>query len=154
MREGNLVPCQTAMVRAACYREAGLFDSRLRFTPDLEMWLRLAIRWDVAYLSEPLVLLRRHRGQESNKFMRRPAEVSEVWRAFEIALERAGQQLPDAEELRQVALRHVVRWSRGLLRQSLVSGRGDLAVQYAIQLARYSLACRPRLAGGGACVQT
>ncbi|MBI5249950.1 MAG: glycosyltransferase family 2 protein [Desulfomonile tiedjei] len=45
----------TVMVRAEAYREEGLFDERFRFISDVDMWMRLAARHDVACVMEPLI---------------------------------------------------------------------------------------------------
>jgi hypothetical protein len=43
------------MARKACYDVVGPFDPRYSFNSDIEMWMRLALRYDVAYVAEPLI---------------------------------------------------------------------------------------------------
>jgi hypothetical protein len=45
----------TVMARRSAYLEAGLFDPRFGFVADVDMWLRLAENYDVAYIAEPLI---------------------------------------------------------------------------------------------------
>jgi len=45
----------TVMARRTAYETVGLFDSRFGFFSDVDMWLRLASRFDVAYVDEPLI---------------------------------------------------------------------------------------------------
>jgi glycosyltransferase involved in cell wall biosynthesis len=45
----------TVMARRSAYFQMGLFDPRFRFIADVDMWLRLADRYDVAYVPEPLI---------------------------------------------------------------------------------------------------
>jgi glycosyltransferase involved in cell wall biosynthesis len=45
----------TVMVRRACYRAVGPFDARFGFVSDIDMWMRLASRYDVSYIGEPLL---------------------------------------------------------------------------------------------------
>jgi glycosyltransferase involved in cell wall biosynthesis len=45
----------TVMARRACYAAVGPFDARYSFDSDIEMWVRLASRYDVAYIAEPLI---------------------------------------------------------------------------------------------------
>ena len=45
----------TVMGRRAAYLKAGLFDPRFGFVSDVDMWLRLAEEFDVAYIAEPLI---------------------------------------------------------------------------------------------------
>lgn len=53
----------TPMLRRACLEAAGPFDARYSMHSDLEMWVRLASRWSVAYVGEPLIkLMPRERG--------------------------------------------------------------------------------------------
>jgi glycosyltransferase involved in cell wall biosynthesis len=43
------------MVRKSCVLSAGPFDPRLPVLADVDMWLRLLLRYDAAYIAEPLV---------------------------------------------------------------------------------------------------
>jgi len=45
----------TVMARRSAYESAGPFDERFGFLSDIDMWMRLALRHDVAYLREPLI---------------------------------------------------------------------------------------------------
>ncbi len=47
----------TAMVRRSVYEELGVLDSRFGFIADVDMWMRIAERYDVAYVAEPLISL-------------------------------------------------------------------------------------------------
>jgi glycosyltransferase involved in cell wall biosynthesis len=47
----------TVMGRRSAYLAVGLFDPRFGFVADVDMWLRLAERFDVAYIPEPLIVL-------------------------------------------------------------------------------------------------
>ncbi len=52
----------TVMARKSAYVESGLLDERYGFIADVDMWLRLAERYRVAYIDEPLIgLPPRHR---------------------------------------------------------------------------------------------
>src|SRR5205085_4042638 len=45
------------MARASAYQKIGLFDERFGFCADVDMWMRLAERYRVAYVAEPLISL-------------------------------------------------------------------------------------------------
>ena len=45
----------TVMARRSAYLSAGLFDPRFGFIADVDMWLKLAESFDVAYVPEPLI---------------------------------------------------------------------------------------------------
>lgn len=47
-----------ALLRRECFDEAGLFDESLRVAEDWDMWLRVAKRFEVRFVEEPLVILR------------------------------------------------------------------------------------------------
>lgn len=47
----------TVMARRIAYQAVGLFDSRFGFFSDVDMWMRLASRFDVAYVDDPLISL-------------------------------------------------------------------------------------------------
>ena len=47
----------TVMARRSAYEEVGLFDDRFGFCSDVDMWMRLADRFHVAYINEPLISL-------------------------------------------------------------------------------------------------
>lgn len=49
--------CAMSMVRRSTYEQYGLYDPDFGFISDVEMWMRLALHGDVAYLREPLMFL-------------------------------------------------------------------------------------------------
>lgn len=147
VRQGNVVPCQSVMVRSSCLKEAGPYDSRLRYTPDLEMWLRLSLHYDVAYVAEPLVLVRRHPGQESSSFLGSVKEVDEVWRAFQIVFRENAGSLTEADMLYRRALNHLQRWSGAFLRNNLREGHLRSAMAFQMRLLQFWRAEKLGLAG-------
>ena len=50
----------TVLVRKTCLEDVGLFDDKINTAEDLDLWLRLARRWSFGFISEPLVLYRKH----------------------------------------------------------------------------------------------
>ncbi len=55
----NPIIASTAMVARYCFAEVGTFDENLVFS-DWELWIRLAARYAVAFLPEPLAAYRVH----------------------------------------------------------------------------------------------
>jgi hypothetical protein len=45
------------MARRSAYEAVGLFDERFGFYADVDMWMRLAEEFSVAYVDEPLIRL-------------------------------------------------------------------------------------------------
>jgi glycosyltransferase involved in cell wall biosynthesis len=57
--KGHNVCCSSVMARRTIYRDAGPFDPRY-LTADFLMWMKLALRGDVAYIADPLLDMRVH----------------------------------------------------------------------------------------------
>lgn len=138
---GNFIPCQTVVVRAAAYSQAGWFDPRLGYTPDLDMWLRLASRWGAAYLADQLVEIRRHHGQESHRYMGTTREIDEVRRAFQSILMRLAAhdyttEPPLPVESRRLARKHLQTAAMMGMKQSLRNHCWKQALGFAVLLAR------------------
>ncbi len=64
----NSVCCPSVMMRREMAAAGGGFDRRLPFTADWEMWMRLCLKHDVAYIPEALVAYRRHPAAETERF--------------------------------------------------------------------------------------
>ena len=47
----------TVMARRSAYQKVGLFDERFGFCSDVDMWMRIAEWFHVAYINEPLISL-------------------------------------------------------------------------------------------------
>jgi len=63
---GNKIYCPSIMVRRHCYDVAGRFDAAVRHAADWEMWLRICLRFDVAYVATPLARYREHQQRTTN----------------------------------------------------------------------------------------
>ena len=96
---GNTVCCPSAVARRKCFDDLGGFDSRLPLTADWEMWLRIALFYDVAYLPTTLIKYRRHEDNETLNYLGAP-ELEQYYRAKRIALEKYPRRVPNAERLR------------------------------------------------------
>ncbi len=94
----NMVCCPSAMFRRAAFEQLGKFDPQLPYTADWEMWLRMALQFDVAYLKEPLLLYRVHDRNETHRF-KGLKELEQGYRAKMTALKRGAGNLPDAEAI-------------------------------------------------------
>ncbi len=57
MRENDL-PCPSITFRAACVAEVGMFDESMRATEDRDLWLRIALRYEVALVREVIAQYR------------------------------------------------------------------------------------------------
>jgi glycosyltransferase involved in cell wall biosynthesis len=66
----NFIYPSTVLVRAAVFQECGGFDNGLRSVEDYEMWLRIARRYRIVGVHQPLVLIRHHGANMSSNVPR------------------------------------------------------------------------------------
>jgi glycosyltransferase involved in cell wall biosynthesis len=125
----NIVCCPSVVCRREVFDVVGGFDTSMQFTLDWEMWLRIASRYPVGYLTEALVQYRRHPGMETGRF-EGVAELEHALQAKLVALDRARHLLPDAEELRMKVLDGSVREALGRAHRLLRDGLRGEAVPY------------------------
>jgi glycosyltransferase involved in cell wall biosynthesis len=115
----NTISCPGVVVRKECYEKLGGFDARLPFTADWEMWLRLAVFYDVAYLAKPLIKYRWHENNETLNF-RGIKDLEHSYRAKILVLDKHPKLIPDVKSLRskvvkmykQLALDHILHHYR------------------------------------------
>jgi len=65
----NMICCPSVMARRECFEKIGGFDARLPFSVDMEMWMRISLFYDIAYLSEPLMQYRFHDSNLTHRYM-------------------------------------------------------------------------------------
>ena len=74
---GNDIPPSAVMVRRRCLEEVGGFAPAFRFgSQDFELWVRLARRYAVAYIAEPLAKFRVHGHNMTSS--RTPEEIEQT----------------------------------------------------------------------------
>ena len=111
----NIICCPSVIARKACYETLGGFDPRLPFATDWEMWLRIALFYQVGYLAEPLINYRQHEENETLKFSG-AKDLAQCYLAKTLALEKYPERVPNASALKvnaalqyvQNALQHVL----------------------------------------------
>ena len=137
--EHNFVPDLSVVARKGRLVDAGLFNPELRGAEDWDMWLRLAERWQVAAVAEPVAIyrrpnvasgqlcsdsieiyrlmrriqemaLRRRRARESTPAKRRRARASLLNNAYEAMIYEAGQAIAEGHpKLARAKLREAFR---------------------------------------------
>jgi GT2 family glycosyltransferase len=110
----NFICCPTVMVPRAVYDRVGAYDPRFMFSADLEMWLRIAARYDVFCCAERAVRYRLHHGQATQVFRttRHVRGELEYLSAALVAIKGRREHYPEL-------WRKVVRDSLWMLRQYL-----------------------------------
>lgn len=56
----NCIPVLTAVFKRTCIEEVGGFNESLRALSDWDLWIRIADKWPVVFVPEPLALYRIH----------------------------------------------------------------------------------------------
>lgn len=60
--EGGPIVPSTTLINKQCFESVGIFDPVLRRAQDTDMWLRIAHRFPIHYIDEPLILRREREG--------------------------------------------------------------------------------------------
>jgi hypothetical protein len=89
----NLVCCPSVLLRREAVTRHGPFDTQLPFAADWEMWMRLCLFHDVAYIPDPLISYRRHPDAETERF-RGAAGLEQSFAAKHRLLMKYGERLP------------------------------------------------------------
>ncbi|MBI4342984.1 MAG: glycosyltransferase [Candidatus Omnitrophica bacterium] len=147
---GHDVVFSTTMVRRACYQQAGPFDARY-LCADFDMWLRLSLQGDVAYVAKPLAGYRVH-GASASSGMTAVRWFQEYFEIFDRAVALGAPQLPElpalAGRLRARAKRFQARRARIEAAACLAAGHDAAAQEYLDAAARLDRSLPSSLATG------
>lgn len=86
----NFIPTLTVLMRRSCLGEVGVFDETLLGAGDWDMWLRIAARWPVICVPEPLALYRVHQTNTTNVIFKN----RDMYREHQRVLDKAAQLAP------------------------------------------------------------
>ncbi len=79
----NLIPFCAAVVRRECFAKVGVMDTSFRMGIDWDLWLRMSVRYQFAYVDEALLRYRvGHSGQMSKNFLVREQDTMRIMRQF------------------------------------------------------------------------
>jgi glycosyltransferase involved in cell wall biosynthesis len=84
--EQNTIVTSSVIVRRSCLEIVGKFDNNLRSSEDWELWVRIASRYKIALIKEPLVFYRLH-----------PNNTTKNWQILEqdlYSIEQVFQSVP------------------------------------------------------------
>jgi glycosyltransferase involved in cell wall biosynthesis len=103
----------TVMARRAAYQEVGPFRERYSFIADVEMWMRLNLKYPVAYVPEPLIRLTPHESDRPYAYVNWGLERAHMGMREEIAdAYFAGDPVAAATYCRKLRRRRDRRWIR------------------------------------------
>ncbi|MFB0546161.1 MAG: glycosyltransferase, partial [Anaerolineae bacterium] len=74
----NYIHFSNAMFRRECYQAVGGFDEGFPYAADWDLWLRISLHYDVAYVTEPLSCERWH-GDNRTLKMKRSGQAYADW---------------------------------------------------------------------------
>ncbi|MCJ2094635.1 glycosyltransferase family 2 protein [Methylobacterium sp. J-072] len=94
-RRKNGVASPTALVRTRVQKDVGGYDAQFPHTCDVEMWMRIATRYDIAAIEAPQAYYRWHGGNMSSAYIDRPlSDLREQLETCEHLQRTAGAHLP------------------------------------------------------------
>ncbi len=77
------LPCPTITFRRRCVDEIGFFDETMRATEDRDLWLRIALQYEVAFIPEVLASYRMSPGSMSTDSRRMlDAQLHFIWKHY------------------------------------------------------------------------
>lgn len=94
---GNALCHPTVLIRSAVYRQVGGYDARLAQVPDLDMWIRVCMQFDIHVIPEALVAFRIRDGLQNASAGRPEVVVRDAWERAVVL--RHYLRLPEAELL-------------------------------------------------------
>ena len=96
----NLIRTPGIIIAREAYEKVGGFTSDLIFTPDWEMWTRLAKSVKIAYINQPYSFFRLHSESETNRLVLTGEYVTDTLDAARIIQAR----IDDTEERKKIQL--------------------------------------------------
>jgi glycosyltransferase involved in cell wall biosynthesis len=88
----NFVPFGTALVRRACLEKVGVFDERYRMGIDWELWLRMSVLYEFAFVEEVTYRYRVWEGQMSTNWRGRYEHCFRIMKDFQTRFPAAVSQ--------------------------------------------------------------
>lgn len=123
----NFITTSTVMAPKTRLIDAGLFNEDRRVCEDYELWLRMAVRWKMGFIDQPLVSYRRSPGSLSNDKLATGRHALEVIEAF--WREHPDYRLTHPQIYRRSLARHMAASGAAALTQ----GKRSTAIQYLLR---------------------
>ena len=97
--EGNALCHPTVLIRRELYQQLGLYDPRLAQVPDLDMWIRVATRTQIAVLPQALTAFRVRDGMMNASAGRPEVIVRDAWERAHILRHYLGMSDPELKQI-------------------------------------------------------
>jgi len=139
----NNLTTPEVVVRTSLQKQVGGYDPRLPHAGDLELWLRLAANGDVGFLRGVDQAYYRVHGQNMRNSFTGLADLRQQRLAWEVALDRCGDRLPDAQRLSAIVHRKLGRAALWTAARMYDEGRtGQASVE---ELEAFAFDCWPKV---------
>lgn len=106
MMLGNPIVTSSVLVRADVARDLGGFDVGLHFAEDYDLWLRVARRWELVYVDQPLVDYRVHSSSATAQRVRMLVSTIDVVRRHLRDVPGLRDEIGGSNVRRRVAMLH------------------------------------------------
>jgi GT2 family glycosyltransferase len=130
------IPALTAIFRRRSVDEVGLFDESLKAVADWELWLRIADKWPVFCIPEPLALYRIHSNNTTHLLRRTGRIFEEMLLALEKAspsFSRRAREMPRLKEIATAGIQSY--WAQAYVKD----GDLDSSIQKIVECAKLDL---------------
>jgi glycosyltransferase involved in cell wall biosynthesis len=104
---GNFICTPSVVVSRQMYETVGGFSSRIEYSPDWEMWIRIASIGRIGYIDRPLSLYRIHPGAETHKYIANGVIYKEFTEIFNLYKNKIPK-----EQLREIRRNAYCNFSR------------------------------------------
>lgn len=138
----NKIIASAALVRKECFDQLGGFNPEYFGSGDWEMWVRVAAKWHVGFVAEPLTLYRVHGGNASHKLDRIWRDDEKLRRWLIPQLESLGDRFGSPEIKRAQAHNYAALGTVLTLNGNLAEGRRSYLKSLACQPLRLKSALR------------
>jgi glycosyltransferase involved in cell wall biosynthesis len=106
---GNFICTPSVVVSRRMYETAGGFSARFEYSPDWEMWIRIASTGRIGYIDQPLSLYRIHPGAETHKYIANGVIYKECTDIFNLYKNKIPKER--LREIRRNAYRNFSRYA-------------------------------------------
>jgi glycosyltransferase involved in cell wall biosynthesis len=105
--DGCVINPAGVMVRRGVYETVGRFTDQIIWGVDWHMWIRIALRWPLVYLADPLALYREHHQSGTSAVMSSGRNARDEEWLFEDVFGLIRNIRPDLSELEPAAMRGI-----------------------------------------------
>lgn len=118
---GNFIIQITVLARRKSFEKAGLFDPKLKVSPDYDMWLRIAKEFNTGYIEAPLAKKRYHENNLSGNY-------TQMFKDWQIILSKTINNNPHLERYKKkrLSLMHFGVANAAYYRHNIKEAKADI----------------------------